>query len=54
VGDECDELPEHLSVFFRVNIEYLPDAVVVIPLLEKLFLVGDWIALYEVLKLWKI
>ena len=40
-----------LRILVRVNLEDLADAVVVIPLLEKLFFVGRWVTFDEVLQL---
>ena len=40
-----------LSILVRVNLEDLTDAVVVVPLLEDLLLVGGRVTLDQVLKL---
>ena len=40
-----------LGLFIWVNLEDLTNAVIVIPLLKKLFLVSSWVSLNQVLKL---
>jgi hypothetical protein len=40
-----------LGLFVWVNLEDLTNAIVVVPLLKKLFLVSSWVSLNEVLKL---
>jgi hypothetical protein len=40
-----------VGLFVWVYLEDLTNAIVVIPLLEKFFLVSIWVSLYEVLKL---
>ena len=37
-----------------MHLQYLADAVVVVPLLEELLLVGDRVTLDEVLQLWEV
>ena len=49
--DERDQFPKMLSILVRVDLEDLANAVVVIPLLEKLFFVGRWVTFNEVLQL---
>lgn len=39
------------GMFVRIDQKYLPDTVIVVPLLQELFLVGCWIPLDEVLQL---
>lgn len=41
--DEGYQLPVVFSLLIGINFEYLANAVVMIPLLQKLFSVGDWI-----------
>lgn len=43
-----------LRFFVRIILEYLPYAIVMIPLLKKFFLVCSGISLYKVLELWEI
>lgn len=43
-----------LSIFVWVDLEYLADAAVVVPLLEKFLLVCGRVTFYEILKLRKI
>jgi len=40
-----------LCLLVRIDLKYLTDAIVVIPLLKKFFFVRHGIALYEILKL---
>lgn len=40
-----------LCILVRVNLKDLADAIIVIPLLQKLFFVGRWVTLDEVLQL---
>ena len=49
--DEGNQLPEVLSILVRVDLEYLTDAVVVVPLLQELLLVCWWVAFDEILQL---
>ena len=41
--DEGYQFPVMFSLFIGINFEYLANAVVMIPLLQELFSVGDWI-----------
>lgn len=41
LGDKSDEFFEMLRLLIGINFEYLADAIVMIPLLKELFLVGD-------------
>ena len=43
-----------LGLLVRAEVKYLADAVVVVPLLEELLLVGDRVTLDEVLQLWEV
>ena len=52
--DECHQLPKMLYLFIWIRLENFPDTVVMVPLLQKLFLVGWRISLDEVLQLRKI
>ena len=54
LGDEGHQLSEMVSLFIGVDAENLANAIVVVPLLEKLLLVRFWVALYEILELGKI
>lgn len=48
---ERDEFPEMLRLLVRIEFEYLEDAVVMVPLLKKLFLVCDGVSFYQILQL---
>lgn len=52
--DERDQLPEVLRILVRVDLEYLADAVKMVPLLQELLLVRCGIALDEILQLGQI
>ena len=49
---ERDQLPKILSLFVRIEAEYLTNAVVVVPLLQKLVPVRGWVSFDEILQLW--
>lgn len=51
LSDECDELSELLSVFAWICLKNLANTVVMVPLLQKFFLVGSRVPLDEVLQL---
>ena len=51
LGDESYEFPEVLCVFVRIDEKNLSNTIVVVPLLEKLFFVGCWVSLDEILEL---
>ena len=44
LGDKSDELFEMLCLLIGINFEYLADAIVMIPLLKELFLVGGGVS----------
>lgn len=52
--DERNQFPKMLRILVRVDLKYLADAVVVVPLLQKLLLVRRWVTLDEILQLWQI
>lgn len=54
LGNERYKLSKVLSLFVGINLEYVANTVVVIPLLEKLFFVCRWISFDEVLELRKV
>ena len=45
------EFPEMLGLFVGIEFENLQDAIVVVPLLEKLFFVCDGVTFYQILQL---
>ena len=51
LGYERNQLPEVLGLLVRIDLKYLTDAVIVIPLLKELFLVSCRVPLNQVLQL---
>jgi hypothetical protein len=43
-----------VGLFVRVDLEDLPNTIVVIPLLKKFFFISNWVSLYQILKLWQV
>lgn len=54
LSNKSDQLPEMGSLLVRVRLEYLTDAIKMVPLLEEFFLVCWWVSFDEILELRKI
>jgi len=54
LSDEGGELTEMVCMFLGIEMKNLADGVVVVPLLEKLFLVRLMVPLYQILELGEI